>query len=277
VRAEALLWFGQAFAVLYGLVIGSFLNVCIVRLPEDRSLWPRSACPSCNTPIAWYDNVPVLSWLILRGRCRHCGARISPLYPLVELLSGLLGWLLFRRIFADPADLDLAHIAAWVVQFGFLGLLVVAAYVDVRHRIIPDETSIYAVPFGIAGAALLQLVGYDGWMSIGWRQAVVGATLWWLAFAALSWVALYLMDQVALGWGDVKLAAMFGAFLGPTGTFAVLMFGSIIASTVGIVVTVAQGRRTYLPYGPPLALAAVLYVLWGEPFLTAVFPHMLGP
>ncbi|MEQ1507546.1 MAG: prepilin peptidase, partial [Myxococcota bacterium] len=169
---------GQGFAVVYGLVIGSFLAVCIQRLPEDRSLRVPSACERCGAKLGWTENIPLVSYLALRGRCRHCGSRIPPLHPLVEALGGLLGWLVYRRVIADPADLDAAHAAAWVVRFGFLALLVVAAYVDVRHRIIPDQTSIYAVPFGIAAAVVLGWLGYDGFGTVTWQLAVLGAAGW---------------------------------------------------------------------------------------------------
>ncbi len=266
----------QGFSVLYGLVIGSFLNVCIARLPEDRSLLPSSACPSCGGAILWHDNIPVLSWLALRGACRHCGSPISPAYPLVEVLGGLLAWLLFRRVVPTILELDVPHLAAWTVQFTFLSLLVVAAYVDVRHRIIPDQTSIYAVPVGIAGTVLLQVLGYDGWLSMDWRAAVLGAALWGTLFATTAWVALYLTDRVALGRGDVKLAAMLGAFLGPVGAFLVVMWGSILAAMVGVVGTLVLWRRVYWPYGPPIAIAAAVYVLWGEMIATRMFPHLVS-
>lgn len=270
-----ILGLGQAFATTYGLVVGSFLAVCVVRLPEDRSLWTPSACPHCGAPVRWRDNVPVLSWLLLRGRCRDCEAPIAPLYPLIELLTGLLGLLLFRKLFADPGDLDAAHVAAWVGQFVFLSILVVAAYTDVKHRIIPDETSIYAVPLGIGLAAAQQWAGWDGPLAIGWREAALGATVWGGLFAALSWASVWLTGQVALGWGDVKLAAMLGAFLGVyPGTFVVLMFGSLLGSAVGIVVTLLQRRRAYLPYGPPLALAAAIWVLWGPDLVGVLLPGL---
>lgn len=251
---------GQAFAVVYGLVIGSFLAVCILRLPEDRSLLVPSACPRCGAHVRWFDNVPVFSWLALRGRCRNCGTPISPFYPLVETLTGLLAWLAFRSIVHDVEDLDAIHAAMWVVRFGFLCLLVVSAYVDVRHRIIPDQTSIYAVPVGIVAAACLELMGADG---IGWRQAVLGATFWGGAAAVFSWITWYVTGVDALGWGDVKLIAMFGSFLGFFGGLAVLMWGSIIGSVVGITAIVVLRRRVWLPFGPPLAIAAAVYALWG--------------
>lgn len=263
---------GQVFAVVYGLVIGSFLAVCIVRLPEDRSLLVPSACPRCATRVRWYDNVPILSWFLLRRRCRSCGAPISPLYPLVELLGGLLGWILFRRIFTEPEHLDAAHAAAWAVQLVFLSMLAVAAFTDIRHRIIPDETSIYAVPVGVLAAALLQWLGWDGWLAIGWKQACLGAAIWGGFFAFISWSTQFVTGRVALGWGDVKLAAMLGAFLGPHHAFLVVMFGSLLGAVVGIVATIVARRRVYLPYGPPLAVAAAVYVLWGEGLMHAFLP-----
>lgn len=252
---------GQAFAVIYGLVIGSFLAVCILRLPEDRSLLVPSACPGCGTKIRWFDNVPVVSWLALRGRCRTCATPISPFYPMVELLTGLLGWLVFRSIFHSPAEMDAVHAAAWVVRFGFLCLLIVTTFVDVRHRIIPDQTSIYAVPFGIVAAACLESMGWEG--AIGWRQALFGAAFWGGAAALFAWSVWFVTRVDALGWGDVKLIAMLGAFLGfLPGTFIVLFWGSLIGSVVGITVLMVVRRRVWLPFGPPLALAAAAYELF---------------
>lgn len=262
---SAPLIFAQVFAVLYGLTVGSFLASSIVRIPEGRSSLVPSSCPRCATRIRWHDNVPVLSWLWLRGRCRACGSPISALYPLVELLSGLLAWLVCRHLVQTPADLDLAHAAAWVLQFGFLAMLIVAAAVDTRHRIIPDETSIYAVPLGIGGHALLELLGYDGWLSIGWREAALGATVWGGCFAFFSWSALFLLRREGLGWGDVKLAAMFGAFLGTMpGGLAAIALGSLVGVAVGLAATVITWGRTYLPFGPPLAVGGAVYVLYGD-------------
>ena len=263
---------GQAFAVAYGLAIGSFLAVCIVRLPEDRSLLSSSSCPHCGARVAWRDLVPVASWIVLRGRCRACDGPISPLHPLVELLGGLLGWLVFRQLFVDPSDLDLAHVVAWLLRFGFLSLLVVATFVDIRHRIIPDQTSIYAVPFGIAGAALIHWLGWDafGWPT--WREALVGAAVWGGGFAAFAQIGHFVAGVEGFGWGDVKLVAMLGAFLGLyPGTLFVLLFGSLLGSVFGVSMWVAQRRRPAIPFGPPLAAAATAYVLWGEMLLRGLW------
>lgn len=255
----------QAFAVLYGLVIGSFLAVCIVRLPEDRSLLTPSACGTCGRRLTWWENVPLVSYVALRGRCRTCGGPIPAIHPLTELLGGLLAWLLFRRVFTDPADLDLAHVGLWAILFTFVSLLVVAAAVDIRHRIIPDETSIYAIPFGVAAVAFVQWEGLEGPLAQGWRHAVVGVALWGGAFAAFAVVVEWIAGRVALGWGDVKLVAMLASFLGVwPGTFVVVLWGSLFGAIAGILVTLALRRRAYLPFGPPLAGAATLWVLYGN-------------
>lgn len=266
--------FLQVFAVLVGLVIGSFLNVAIVRIPEDRSVvTPRSHCPRCARTLGPLELVPVLSWVWLRGRCRHCGSPISPTYPLVELLTALLAWLLYVRIFGDDPTLDLAHGLAWVVWFTFLCLLVVASYVDVRHWIIPDETSIYAVPVGVLGAFALQYAGWDGWPAVTWRESITGALIGGSALATASIVAMWILGREALGWGDVKLMAMIGAFVGPIQVvFLVLLPASLIGSVASLVHLAWTRRRGYLPYGPSLALAAAIYVFWGDWIAVHAFP-----
>jgi len=268
-----LLGFGHVFAALYGLVVGSFWNVAIARLPHHQSLWPRSRCPSCATPIAATDNVPVLSWLLLRGRCRHCDTRISAAYPLTELLGGLLAVLLFRRLVPEAAALDGAAVAAWVVYMVFFTLLVVGSYVDLRYKILPDELTSYAVPLGVGAVALLQVLGFEGFPHTSLRQAVVGCAVWGLAFAFMAWFGELWTDQVVLGWGDVKLVAMMGSFLGPLHTFVAIMWGSILGSIVGIVLLISLRRRLPYAMGPPLAVGAIGYVLWGEPFVDTMFPQ----
>jgi leader peptidase (prepilin peptidase)/N-methyltransferase len=270
---------GAAFAAIYGLVIGSFLAVCIVRLPEDRSLLVPSSCPRCGARVRWSDNVPVFSWLWLRGRCRDCGGRISPLHPLVEGLSGVLAVLVYRQVFVDPGDLDLAHMLAWVYRFGFVALLIVAGAVDIRHRIIPDQTSIYAVPLGVAGAALLAWMGYHeeaAPMALSWQHSVMGAAACG-GFFLLVYATVRLIARVeGLGWGDVKLVAMFGAFLGvyPAPMF-VLLAASLTAAVVGLLQIALTGRRTGLPLGPHLSLAGIAYVLYGDVLLKALVPGLV--
>jgi leader peptidase (prepilin peptidase)/N-methyltransferase len=273
----AMWWLGAASSVAYGLVIGSFLAVCIDRLPEDRSLLAPSACTNCHSPLRWRDNVPVFSYLWLRGRCRDCGVVIPVFHPLTEALTGVLALLLFRRIFADPGDLDGPHAALWVTRLGFVSAMIVAAAVDVKHRIIPDEVSIYAVPVGVLAAVALQYAGIEGWWLVPWRSAVLGAGIWGGAFGAISFLGEFAFGQPVLGWGDVKLAAMIGAFLGVfPGMFGVVFLASVSGSVVGLGATVWYRRRLYLPFGPPLAGAAVAWAIWGDVVMQAVFPGFVA-
>ncbi len=259
-------WTWQIFAIAVSLVIGSFVSLCVTRMPEDRSIiTPGSHCDVCGHPVRPYDNIPVISWVLLKGRCRDCGASIPVTYPLIEIYVGLLGWLLYRRVVPDVDAIDPVHGTVWVVYFGFLCLLTIAAFVDMKHRIIPDETSIYAVPFGFLGCVLLQYLGYEGWLGFGLRQSVFGAVAASGFFATLGTIAHFLIGREALGWGDVKFMAMIGSFLGLfPGVFFVLLFGSMVGAIGGLAMTVYLWRRPMLPFGPSLAFVATVYVFYGD-------------
>jgi leader peptidase (prepilin peptidase) / N-methyltransferase len=262
----------EVYAGVLGLVVGSFLAVCIVRLPEERSLFSDSSCPHCSSPVRWRDLVPVASWVALRGRCRDCGNPVSPLYPLIEALTGVLAVLLFRRIFPSSEAFDAAHAAAYVHNFVFLCLLVVLSYVDLRYRFIPNETSSYAVGVGVVTAGIAQYFGWDGFGAVGFAWAAVGALLWFLVFAAFKFLADLVQREDAIGWGDVKLVAMFGAFLGPfPGTHMAILLGSLIGSFVGVAALVVY-RQRWLPFGPSLALGAAVWVLWGPAAFGWLYP-----
>lgn len=252
-------------AVVLGLCFGSVLGMAVHRIPRDRSLWwPPSACPVCGHRVRWNDNVPVASWLLLRGRCRDCQTPISPVYPLLELLGGLLGWLIFQRFVPAPWLVDLPHLAAAVSYFGFCWLLLLAAYTDLRARIIPEIASLYAVPFGVLSAVVLEQVGYLGWLDHDWRHAVLGAGAGALV-AALSLGWRWVVGREGLGWGDVRLIMMIGAFLGPLpGLWVVLLLGSLLAAVVGLGTVLFTGRSSYLPFGPALCASAVTWVLYGD-------------
>jgi leader peptidase (prepilin peptidase) / N-methyltransferase len=260
-------WLGETYAAVLGLVIGSFLAVCIRRLPEDRSLLTPSACPHCGHPVRWRDNVPVVSWLVLRGRCRDCGARIDALYPLIELLTGLCAWALFRRVFTSDADWDLGHAVSFGARFVFLCLLIVAAYVDLKHRIIPDEVSIYAVPVGLAFSALGQWAGTDVAGTPTLLGSALGAVGWGGGFAVIAGLGRWMSGIEVLGWGDAKLVAMFAAFLGAHGAWLAILVGSLVGAVGGLAITVALWRRPHLAFGPPLAIGGAAYALWGDAVL----------
>ncbi|MEM6931837.1 MAG: prepilin peptidase, partial [Myxococcota bacterium] len=229
-------------------------------------------------------------WCWLRGRCRDCGQPISPLYPLLEALTAVLAALLARHLFVSWSDLDAAHLVAWVYQMGFVSLLVVLATVDIKHRIIPDETSIYAVPFGIAGHGVLAWLGYDGWWTIppflplalpAWLIPPALAALAAGCFYALFWVSgamtSWFMRKDALGFGDVKLAAMLGSFLGPQLGVAALLASSLLSLVVGLPARVLLWREVWTPYGPAAAVAALGVVYFGDvPVLEMIVRRLYG-
>lgn len=270
------LW--QLAAAAIGAALGSLLALAALRLSADRSLLrPPSHCPVCQSPIRWHDNVPVLGWILLRGRCRDCGTPIPPLYPVVEAGFACLGWLLFRRFVPGPHALDLPHLLAWGVYLGFAWLLVVAAYTDIRARIIPELASVWAVPVGVLACGLLEAVGYEGWMAVGWRGAVLGVALGWLPMWLLSWLWERVAGREGLGLGDVRMIGMIGAFVGALpGMLVVLMVASFAGAAVGIVSAVARGRSGYLPFGPWLSVGALAWVLYGDVIVSRWLPSFLG-
>ena len=237
-----------AVALAPGLALGSFLNVVASRLPLKRSLVrPGSACMSCERPIAWYDNVPLVSWALLRGRCRSCGAAIPARYPAVELLTGLL---IAGCVLALGATLD-----ALVASF-FCAVLVAISATDLEHRIIPNRL---VVP-GAAAVLVAQTALHP---SPEWAIAGFGAFAF-LLVAALAYPA-------GMGMGDVKLALFMGVMLGRTVPVA-LMLGMLAALLPGLWLLARHGREARklgIPFGPFLALGAVVALFWGDRLLDA--------
>jgi leader peptidase (prepilin peptidase)/N-methyltransferase len=243
------------WAVLTGAVIGSFLNVVIARLPAGESVVrPRSRCPGCKSPIAWYDNVPVVSFLLLRARCRRCRQPISWEYPLVELLAAVAAWLAFRRHGLDPAAL---------AEFAFLALLLALTFIDLHHFALPFELSVpllalalLAGPLGLSavpGAAGLRLHGPGGELS-ALSSAVLGAAVGG-GFLWLVWfVAEKILKKEAMGLGDAVLLAGLGAWLGLRALLPILLLASIQGSVVGIALELlGKGQKGRPPGAPPPA------------------------
>ena len=260
-------------ALLFGLCLGSFLNVCIARMPQDKSVVrPPSHCPSCRTDIAWYDNIPVVSWLLLRGRCRVCASPISRVYPLVELLTGLLIWCVWRDVIGAATIVSLGHAVTFLYYSIFVMMLVGLTFIDVRYHIIPDEFSIYAVPIGVAGAWAVQQAG--GSAHITWQYSVVGALVGGGFLAAIAGTFWLIRREEGMGMGDIKLLAMIGSFLGAfPALLVVLILSSVIGSVVGITMILMRGRsmRMAVPFGPFLALGALAYLLYGEALVHWIF------
>lgn len=244
-------------AGVFGALFGSFLNVCIVRMPEDRSVaWPGSACPHCGKPVRPYDNVPVLAWFWLGGRCRDCKTPFSALYPAIEALFALLMVLLFRRVIPDISDFDAAHVVA-LVWYGWLVFALVGlTFIDLRHKIIPDAFSMYSVPVGVGGAALLTFLGFSD--APTWQQSVVGAVCGglglWLVMKGWS----FMRKVEAMGMGDVKLLVLIGSYFATFPALpGIMILASVLGSGVGIG-TMLWIRRRELTGIPSARLLAVV-------------------
>ena len=264
----------STYALVLGLLVGSFLNVVIARMPEDRSVaYPPSHCPSCGTNIRPYDNIPVVSWVFLKGACRACKSAISPLYPVMELLTGLISLLIFWKYVPSMVELNWTNGLAAAYHFAFAAILIAITYIDIRHYIIPDQLSIYAIPFAILGMVGLNYVGFTG--ALSWKASVLGATLGGgvLLFAAAVWWLLRRSE--GMGMGDVKLLALIGAVLGPwPALFFVLFASSFLAIAVILPLRVVRGKHFNhaLPYGPFLSAAAILWILHGPDLMDLWLP-----
>jgi leader peptidase (prepilin peptidase)/N-methyltransferase len=247
--AEWRLVLGAVF--VFGLLWGSFLNVVIHRLPLGESVvTPRSRCPACRKPIAWYQNVPVVSWLVLRARCAGCGARISARYPLVELLTGAL--------FALSAWWR-PELLAWPFQFWFLAALVACTFIDIDHWILPDKITLPGIVVGFVGSLVAP--------GTAWTESLAGIAVGGGILYFVAWAYRALAHKDGLGGGDIKFLAMIGAFLGAKGALATLILSSCLGSALGIFLIVARGKRsgTAIQFGPFLALGALTAFFFGDP------------
>jgi len=237
---------------LFGLAIGSFLNVCIYRIPLGQSIvHPPSRCTGCGQALRWHHNVPVASWLLLRGRCAFCGAGISARYPAVELLTGVV-FALHALVF-EPGPLLLVRLA-------FAAVLIVLAFVDIDHRILPDSMTLTGIPLGVLAAV---------WLPPGWRDSLLGVvvgggSLWLIAEAYYRWRKIE-----GMGMGDVKMLAMIGAVLGWRAVVVTLVLSSFSGALVGVLMMsrAKDGMRYALPFGTFLSLGALVASLVGEPLV----------
>jgi len=238
-------------AALLGLVIGSFLNVCIVRLPANQSVVrPRSRCPRCGSQLTWYENVPVVSWLMLRGKCRSCAEPISPLYPLVELATGFLwAWMVWRF---GPTLLALKGALFTTILLGI-------AMTDAREYLIPDEFSVGGMVLGLLFAA----IGGSAALLHGIVGAAAGFTLLWIVGKGGTW----LFKEEAMGGGDIKMMAMVGAFVGWQGVLLTVFLGAL-AGTIIFLPLKLSGRDKLVPFGVFLAIGAAITYLVGPTLMT---------
>lgn len=247
-------------AFLFGLCIGSFLNVLIHRLPRGEGLGGRSRCPHCSATLAWHDLVPVLSFAVLRARCRGCRAPIAWRYPLVELVTGLLALAVLDRF--GPT-------AAGALYFAFGAALIAVTFIDLDFRIIPDVITLPGVAVGLAAVAGAHLTARAGLEAPALLVSPLRALLGAAGGAAGLWLVArvyHLVTRVeGLGFGDVKLAALLGAFLGGGGVFLTIFLAAVAGSLVGVAL-IAAGRgtpRTALPFGTFLAPAGLFVLFYG--------------
>lgn len=268
----------EALAFVFGLVVGSFLNVCIWRLPQGKSIVrPRSHCPRCQTPLGWRDNLPLLSFALLRGRCRSCRQPVSWMYPVVEALTGSAFWGCYR-LYGWSWDA-----LKWVT---FSCVLIVLMFTDLRERILPDKVNF----FGLVAGLLLSLraapdssLGLRLWTAVpqplaSWSVPLLDALAGALVGGGILWLFaegyFRLRGREGMGLGDVKMMFMAGAFLGVRPTLLMLLLASLLGTVVGIVVVwgLGKGREYELPFGTFLGIAGLLIVFVWEPLLsTATF------
>lgn len=242
---------GMVFAVLFGLALGSFLNVCIYRIPLQKSIVrPPSNCPECGARIRFYDNIPVLSYLLLLGRCRYCRHPISAQYPLVEAATGLLSLALFLK--AGPS-------LEYVLLMLFGASLIAIAFIDLQHRIIPDVISLP----GIAAGVIFSLLPFS---SLSWSDSLIGIVAGggFLLVVALAFEKT--TGRQGMGMGDVKLLAMIGAWMGWRALLFIVLVSSLAGSLIGgaVLLLSRQGMRTRIPFGPFLALGTLIFLFFGE-------------
>lgn len=242
--------FGAIFFFVLGSLLGSFANVIVLRLPRNESIvLPRSYCEDCKHPLAWYFNIPIFSWLMLRGKCHYCGARFSVQYLLVELLMAFLFSALY--LFVGWSWLLLEYL---IFFFG----LVVCCFIDLKHMILPDVFTLSGIVVGLVGA----LLNPDRQVVDSIIGIVVGGGFLWLV-AYLYW---HLRHQEGLGGGDIKLLAWMGAVLGWKAIPFIILVASCFGSIIGLIIAIKErkGLMTAIPFGPYLVVAAMLYVFAGK-------------
>jgi leader peptidase (prepilin peptidase)/N-methyltransferase len=237
--------------------VGSFLNVCIYRLPAGKSIVrPASACPVCGNTIRWYDNIPLFSYIILRGRCRGCNTPISLRYPIIEILCGL---------FAMAIGMHYGYSLPALIYFILIAALLVITFIDIDHRIIPDVISLSGIPLGFFASFFLP--------QLKWSDSLIGIATGGGSLLAVAWGYQLITGKDGMGGGDIKLLAMIGAFLGWKGVLFTLMASSLIGTAVGIVVMMRSGKgmKMAVPFGPFLSMGAIIYIFLGPQLIEWYF------
>ncbi|EQC43489.1 A24 family peptidase [Bacteriovorax sp. Seq25_V] len=249
--------FYKTFTTIFGLLVGSFLNVLIHRIPlKENFVIDRSRCPKCNYQIKWYENLPVISYIFLLGKCRNCKTSISFRYPLVEMITGFVAFLLFPKV------LNYSHAASSLLYFSIFCALLVHFFIDLKHKILPDGINIY---LGICFFVLaVTKYHYMHWL--------VGGLIGFLFPLGVTYLFYILRNQVGLGGGDIKLFGVLGLFLGPIGIIHNILFSCILGSVIGLPLMAFKiiDRKTAVPFGPFIIIVAIAQIYFPEFFKSFV-------
>ncbi|HWI54136.1 MAG TPA: prepilin peptidase [Desulfobacteria bacterium] len=244
------------FIFVFGLLIGSFLNVCIYRIPSGQSIaFPPSSCPQCGKRLTWYELIPVLSYVMQCGRCRKCSTSISIIYPLVELLTGILFVSSYLRY---------GYTVEFLTAAILVSIMIVAAFIDITHKIIPNKL----VLFGLAVGIPLGLFRFDA------------GPIFILAGFAAGFIPMFLIAVISggqMGFGDVKLAGVMGVFLGWKGVLVAILLAFFAGAVYGLflMIVLGRGRKTAVPFGPFLAFSSVICYLWLDTIISWYFSIIL--
>jgi len=253
--------FAAIFVFVMGLCIGSFANVCIYRLPLKKSIVsPGSSCPKCHTPIKPWHNIPILSFILLGGKCKYCGAKISWRYPTVELINGLLYlWAYYRLFYLDN------NYAAYFAALYLSTVFLIIFLIDYDHRIIPDSLSVSGIVIGFA-------ISFLPGNAVNWLGSLIGILVGGGLFLGVAELGDRIFKKESMGGGDIKLAAMIGAFIGWKGILLTLGIGSLLGVLIGGTALIFAKDKTAartIPFGPYLVTAALITFYWGEKLIRA--------
>jgi len=243
----------KAMIFLFGLCVGSFMNVCIYRLPAAKSIvYPGSMCPQCGKAIKFYDNIPLLSFLLLKRKCRHCGLPIPFRYPLVEMLGGFFALGTYLRFGWTPEAL---------IYFVFIGALLVITFIDIDHQIIPDRITLPGIPlFFLASFAV---------PALNFKDSILGLLAGGGSLFAVAMGYHLLTKREGMGGGDIKLLAMIGTLVGWKGVLFTIFVASAVGTFAGILAMIGKPKSTKLavPFGPFLSIGAISYIFFGPAIL----------
>ena len=240
----------EIIVFIFGACIGSFLNVCIYRLPVSKSIvYPGSMCTECGRAIRFYDNIPLISYIWLRGKCRFCQSSFSIRYLLVEFMGGG---------FAVGTYLKFGFSATALIHFGFIAALIVITFIDIDHRIIPDVISLPGIPIGFAASFIMP--------TTSWIESLLGILAGGGILYLVAWGYQLMTRKEGMGGGDIKLLAMIGAMVGWKGVLFTIFISSAVGTLVGVIemIRTRQNMKLAIPFGPFLAIGAVTYVFLGR-------------